>query len=342
MLKIIQHHSTQLPMTYTDWLENFSQPCAIEFTMDENLPWRIASVLVHGNEPSGFIAAFEFLKKNITPVCNFSIIISSIRAAKWEPVFTHRFVPGEYDLNRRFGLHRSGAKDVHDTVSELAQHITEYIRSKSPSLIVDFHNTSGDGPPFAVSVQDTESIQAIAANFTDDMIITHLVVGSLMEQEFGCPVITLECGGATQRHSHEVALSGLLTLAEQAEFTAKQQHPIRRYYHPTRIEALPGLSLSYGKNINHEVNITLIDTIERCNRDIIPANTLLGWLNRPLDDCLVAVSETNAVDITTIFVCEDSGLYTRVPLKMFMATPRSDLALSDCLFYVVEATNPSF
>ncbi len=340
MLEIIQHHDLQLAQDYQSWLDNISAPYAIEFKVDENLPWRIASVLVHGNEPSGFIATFDFLKKKISPVCNFSIIISSVRAAKWEPKFTHRFVPGEYDLNRRFGVH-----DAHDTVSELAQHITQYIRSKNPSLIVDFHNTSGDGPPFAVSVKDTEEIQSIAANFTDDMIITHLVVGSLMEQEFQCPVITVECGGAAQSHSHEVALAGLLTLAEQRELISDAQthskNTIRRYYHPTRIEAQPELSLSYGNNINPEVNITLINTIEQCNRDIVAENTLLGWLNRPLEDCLVAVSETNAVDINTIFVCEDSALYTRVPIKMFMATPRSDLALSDCLFYVVEAANPT-
>lgn len=339
MLEIIQHHEIHLAQDYQHWLEKLSVPCAIEFRIDKELPWRIASVLVHGNEPSGFIAAFEFLKKNLNPVCNFSIIISSIRAAKWEPQFTHRFVPGEYDLNRRFGV-----EDAHDTVSELAQHITQYIRSKNPSLIVDFHNTSGDGPPFAVAVKDTEEIQSIASHFTDDMIITHLVVGSLMEQEFHCPVITVECGGASQTHSHEVALAGLLTLAEQYDLTSTPRtsnKTIRRYYHPTRIEAQPGLSLSYGPQINPEVNITLINTIEQYNRGIVPENTLLGWLNRPLEDCLVAVSETNAVNISTIFACEETALYTRVPIKMFMATPRSDLALSDCLFYVVEAANPT-
>lgn len=330
MLEILDSRSLVLPDTPEQWLETLKQPSVVEFQLSPQLPWRIASTLIHGNEPSGFLAAFHFLKSAVQPTTNFAIVIASVRAARTAPRFHHRFVPGEFDLNRRFGNH-----SAQDTVTELASHITRYIQRKAPQCVVDFHNTSGRGPAFAVSVREDETLKRLASVFTKEMIVTPLLVGSLMEQAFACPTLTIECGGANDVISHNLALRGMSTFATLEDPHTLEGHSVRCFHHPARVKVRPGFSLAYGIAPNSDVDITLIDTIEDTNFHIVQAGIKLGWLDRELSECLTSTDENGKECITDLFYQEAKQLKTRRPMKIFMATKRADLALTDCLFYAV-------
>ncbi len=330
MLEIINAEQLELPESAEVWLDQLHAPTVVECSVEGVEEWRVISVLVHGNEPSGFFAAFNFLKQRIKPNVNLAIVISSIRAAKTHPRFTHRYVPGEYDLNRRFGI-----LDCHDRVTELARQITEYIRSRKPSLVVDLHNTSGSGPAFAVSVSEHPAIKQLATLFTSQMVVTQLIVGSLMEQNFNCPVVTIECGGANDLQSHEVALQGLTQLAKIDKLLLDSEATIEVFLHPVRVKAHPGISLNYGTHNNEDIDIVLLESIERFNYRTVPEGTTLGWLNRPLTDCLEVINDHGQDVVTALFEINNQQLIARNPLRVFMATGRADIALSDCLFYAV-------
>ncbi|WP_144391927.1 hypothetical protein [Pleionea sediminis] len=334
MLKIINAEQLKIPDSPQRWLEQLDTSTIIEFKGQNSSEWRVLSVLIHGNEPSGFFAVFEFLKNQLRPTVNLAIIISSVRAARHPPYFTHRFVPGEFDLNRRFGVSLTSEK-VHDGVTELATEIIHYIQSKSPSLIVDLHNTSGNGPEFAVSVSDDLSIKQLASVFTKTMVITHLVVGSLMEQNFNCPIVTIECGGAQNSRSHKIAYQGLVDFAQMESMPVLDEPIFETYYHPFRIEARSGVSLDYGEYHNRDVDITLRQDIERFNFTEIEAGTELGWINRTLTDCIQAKSESGEDVVNSLFSVKDLKIIAKRPMKLFMATCRADIAVSDCLFYSV-------
>lgn len=335
MLDIIQADNLDLPDSPEQWLTQLAHPTAIEITGQNPHSWRIASVLVHGNEPSGFFAAHKFLKRHLQQdseqtLTNLAIVVASVRAARHEPQFTHRHIPGEFDLNRRFGFHES-----HDNVTELAKNIREYIVARQPQYVVDLHNTSGNGPAFAVSVNDTPVARQLTSLFADDLVVTRLVVGSLMEQSLGCPIITIECGGAQMSEAHRIAFDGLSRFAFTTSLEGTDASDIQVYHHPVRVKALPGISLDHKTTHDDDVDITLDKTIERYNFGVTNAGDQLGWLNRNIRECLTAINDHGDEMVDNFFKVENDKLIVRRKLRLFMATGRTDIALSDCLFYAV-------
>ncbi|MEE4244682.1 MAG: succinylglutamate desuccinylase/aspartoacylase family protein, partial [Kangiellaceae bacterium] len=219
----------ELPASVEQWLYEIKQPMAITVDGEDNSKVAIVSVLIHGNEPSGFYGLFEFLQQQIKPKMKFIFVISSVQAAQLYPLFSHRVVPGTHDLNRRFG--KAGS----DAVTARAAMISQFIKSQSPELIVDLHNTSGHSPAFAVTTSNDYQLQRLAGVFTNTVIVTHLVVGSLMEQPFGCPVVTIECGGAQQLASHKLAYDGLTKLAELPSVNQLPDTLSIVHEHPSRV-----------------------------------------------------------------------------------------------------------
>lgn len=329
-MKIIAATDLQLPASASLWLKQLDGSVVIEVPGKHPDEWRVISGLVHGNEPSGLLAAYRFLCSGIQPETNLALIIASVRAARHEPVFSHRVVPGEFDLNRRFGLSAG-----QDRVTDLASTISAYIHSRQPQMVIDLHNTSGRGPSFAVSVSLHPQVQKLAALFTDTMIVTRLIVGSLMEQKFNCPTLTIECGGADDEVSHEVAYNGLLKVAQLSQLDALVECEMAVHLHPVRVKACAGMSLDYGEACVNEVDIALDDHVERFNFGSTPLGSQLGWLSRDLGDCLEALNEQGENIIHSLFEVRGRALLAKRDLKLFMATHRGDIALSDCLFYVM-------
>lgn len=331
MLNIIKAKDLQLPDSPYEWLKQLQQPTVIEIEGKDSSQWRVISVLIHGNEPSGFFATYQFLKQQITPHTNLAISISSVRAARQIPAFSHRHVPGEFDLNRRFGLIESN-----DRVTELARQLTEYIRGRCPQLIVDLHNTSGSGPAFAVSISNHHSIRKMASLFCHRMVVTQLIVGSLMELNFNCPIVTIECGGSQDEESHKVALEGLNAFSKIVSIDELDENIMEIFAHPVRVTAHQGISLKYGEQENADVDITLIKDIEHLNFDEITTGKQVAWLSRSLGDCLQAINDQGEDVIESLFEVINNQLIAKRNLRIFMATSRADIALSDCLFYAVE------
>ncbi len=335
MLEIINARDLSLPVSARDWLLQLSGPTVVEVPGRDTGQWRAVSTLVHGNEPSGFLAAFDFLRSRTVPATNLALVISSVRAARHPPLFMHRQMPGEYDLNRRFGRPLG-----HDSVSELASRIADYLRTRRPRQLVDLHNTSGQGPAFGVAVSDRQAVKQLVSLFTPRMILTRLIVGSLMEQNFGCPVATIECGAAGDEAAHRLACEGLSRFAQAADLEALGSPDLAVYYHPVRVTVRPGISLDYGVCACEDVDITLDSEIEAFNSRITIAGSRLGWLHRELGECLQARDEQGRDIIETLFQRQAGELKARRHLQLFMATRRDDIALADCLFYAIETGLP--
>ena len=82
---------------------------------------RALVTLLHGNEPSGLIAFFRYLKSGRRPAVDTVCIVASIGAALEAPLFTHRMLPRARDLNRCFRPPFDDAQGV------LAEEILEII-----------------------------------------------------------------------------------------------------------------------------------------------------------------------------------------------------------------------
>ncbi|MDC8830723.1 hypothetical protein [Alteromonas gilva] len=290
---------------------------------------RAVTTLLHGNEPSGFQAIHRLLRAGFKPYADTTFIIVSVEAALREPVFTHRALPENRDINRCF------RPPYNDVPGLLARQILDYLVDLSPHAIVDIHNTSGSGPAFSVATRQSRQHQALASHFTRWFIHTDIELGSIMEVPFCCPIITIEAGGAMDEQSTANAFDGLHSFLS-AEDVYQPRQDMDLLCQPKRLEICPGTSLAYAERPVFGANVTMHQDIERHNFGVTRPGDILGWLDHhKLAHFRLTGQQPNEF-IDDYFRLQGNALTVARPLKLFMVTTRPDIAESDCLLYFVD------
>ncbi|WP_395338324.1 succinylglutamate desuccinylase/aspartoacylase family protein [Ningiella sp. W23] len=317
--------------TVFQFLSQLGGPSLIELSGKDPSRCRVITTLLHGNEPSGLYALHRLLKEAFIPQTTTVFIVASVVAASTEPTFSHRMLEGQKDLNRCFGISDVGAEHTH-LQHALAQAITRSISSLQAEAIIDIHNTSGSGPAFAVATNKSDANLALASHFTHRMIYTDIRLGAIMEQDFACPIITIEAGGAQDDEANTTAYNGLRSFLSADDAFEKRQS-IEEFEQPQRLELCKNAEICYQSANNPKVDVTMRADIERLNFGKTEAGQHLGWARSLSNLCL---DNTNN-HVGEYFYTEQGLLKTKVALTLFMVTTRADIASSDCLFYFVPA-----
>lgn len=290
---------------------------------------RVVTTLIHGNEPSGIIACHLWLKGLNTPATNVRIMLCNPEAAKTKPVLTNRYVAHSDDLNRFF----SADKSDESMVAERARQILALIREVNPESIVDLHNTSGASPAFSVSVTEQPEHEKLAALFANKMIFTQLCVGAIMEQKFSAPIVTIECGGANDRASHQVATNGLNQYFMKEQLFDEGKPAVSILRHPIRIELKGDTSVGFSNHQLPTTDITLRSDIEELNQDVTPKDEFIGWCDKDKPLQLEAFDDHGTDQIENLFINRNGCLFTQQHMQLFMVTTVPEIATKDCLFY---------
>lgn len=312
---------------FEQFLAHLGGPAVLHIKGKDSSRCRVIVTLLHGNEPSGLRAIYRLLKVGIIPITDVKVIIGSVSAARTEPLFTNRMLPGQRDLNRCF----NGPE--HDIQGQLAKAIYEQIIHFCPEAVVDVHNTSGSGPSFCVSIDDNSHHQALASHFSRRYIYADIRLGSLMEQNFGCPIVTVEAGGAQDIEADNNAYQGLMSYFVSLNLFSKvSEIEVLRY--PRRLELCPGTTLNFAEQQDQNSQVTLNQDVEKHNFGITQPSDVLGWT----DDQMLTCFQLDKRDIpaSDYFHVENGQIKTRYPLKLFMVTTKPEIAKTDCLFYFVQ------
>jgi len=291
---------------------------------------RVLVTLTHGNEPSGLEAVHTWLvnETRLQPLVNIVVILPGVLAAAADPMCFHRQLPGQRDLNRCFN------PPYTDEQGLLAQHILQYIRELQPEAVVDMHNTSGSSSAFAVTVGDSPEQRCLVSLFASRLIVTDLRLGSLMEQDFGCPVVTIEAGGSQDEISEIVARDGLARFITVADPFA-ECGDVLLFRHPLRLELAPHSRIDYAERPLHDRDITVRADIEKFNFAPVDPRDPIAWLDEDGLEHLTIGSDYHPHEVGEFFRVEEGKLFANQHMRLFMATTRPDIAASDCLFYFV-------
>lgn len=319
-----------LPATAPCFLQQLQGLTVVDIRGEDPSRTRVVTTLIHGNEPSGFIASYLWLKSGEVPRTNIRIIFCNPETAQHKPIFTRRYVGDCEDLNRYFGT----KPQPDETVKLRAEQIKDLIREVSPEAIIDLHNTSGLSPAFAVSVKEDPDHLDLVGMFTTMVISTKLDVGSLCEQVFDAPIVTIECGGADEIISHEVATQGLHDFFRLDCLFTHRQREVRIYRDPIRVELVGDASVSYADHKLYTRDITLIPEIEQYNSHPVPQGEFLGWYADELPLPIQAIDADGVDQAPRLFSVEAGRIYAKCKFQMFMATTNQDIATNDCLTYV--------
>lgn len=324
--------ATQIGNNVDEFLDFLGGPACVFLDGDDSARTRAYVTLLHGNEPSGLMAFFRWLKSGQRPAVNIVCIIASVKAATTSPRFSHRMLPGLRDLNRCF------RPPFADDQGQLAEEILEILRMHHPEAVIDMHNTSGSGPAFGVCTHMDRQHDALVSIFTQRLIVSNLGLGALMDiSEHSYPTVTIEVGGRQDEEAHELAYEGLCRYFTAATVLAQGETDwgLELLHDPLRLELNPGVSLTYAERACEEHNVTLLPDIEHHNFGTVAADVQLGWASGDPKRLFAALDAGGRCAVSRLVKVEEGKLYPAQPLKLFMITTNAMIAQSDCLFYAV-------
>lgn len=320
-----------------EFLDFLGGPSVIYLTGKDTSRCRALVTLLHGNEPSGTIALFRWIKSERQPAVNIVCIVASVAAASTEPMFSTRVIEPNRDLNRCF------KPPFDDRQGKLAEAILEKLKQHQPEAVIDMHNTSGSGPAFGVVTHMDRQHDALTSLFTQRLLVTHLKLGALMEiSEPLFPTVTIECGGRLDEEAHNIAWEGLEKYFTQQDVlcSGDTDWGIELLHNPVRLELKPDCSLTYADELSQDHDLTLITSIEHNNSGITPKDHMLGWVMPDYPNASELFSCRNSQEacvVNELIYIKDHQLLARQDLKLFMVTTNPAIAKMDCLFYAVRS-----
>ncbi len=327
--------SADIGETVFEFLKLLPGPMHIRMDGRDQTRCRLISTLLHGNEPSGLHGIFELLRDSVEPEVTIHVLIPSVDAAKQSPGFIYRSLPHHKDINRCF---REPFEDTEQDL--LAKEIVGIIDAVDPECVLDVHNTSGSSPSFGVTTFSDPQHDALVSLFTHRMIITDIRLGALMEMStVERPIVTIECGGAQDSESHQLAAEGLRKFVELGDvLTVHHTDMSLEFFHnPMRLELREASDIAYGDHCLLEDGVTLLPEIENFNFGYVTSKDRLGFVSGKLGANLTVKNPLGEDQITNYFQLQDGALYPACRLKLFMVTTNPEIARKDCLLYLVTA-----
>jgi hypothetical protein len=328
---------------YEQFLLSLTGPTVIDVTGLDTTRCRVFLTLMQGDEPSGLIAMHRYLTELSTkPKTNLRFILCSVEAAVKRPLFSTRYTDGGMDINRCFGKKCSVEciGEIESGYCQRASLIEQAIREVKPEMVIDLHNASSPTPTFAVCSTVTTDTLSLASLFCQTLVLSDLHIGSIMEQDFNCPFITIECGGCQDEQAHEVAYSGVSQVSDcDAIGYIHQEKQVEVIYRPLRLRLSAGVELSYAQHDEGNSGVTLKDNIEYFNFGSAQQDEMLGWTDGKGLGNLQLTDKHGADVLNEYFYTRENQLVSKHNIKIFKATKNKVIATKDCLFYLVKETS---
>ena len=101
---------SSIPESVEAFLQSLAGPTLIRLDGRDNSRCRFVVTLLHGNEPSGLKAIHQLLRDGFQPEVTTLMAIVSVSAALAPPLFSHRFLSHQRDMNRLFSPPFEGAQ----------------------------------------------------------------------------------------------------------------------------------------------------------------------------------------------------------------------------------------
>ena len=301
-------------------------------------PPLFVSVLMHGNETTGWEAVRQLLKgyerDGVTPDLprSMSLFIGNVSAA----AVGLRRLDGQPDYNRVWPGCEGGGDSPEQ---QLMREVVDIMAARGVFCSVDIHNNTGLNPHYAcVNVIDNRFLH-LATMFGRTVVyfIRPCGVASKAMARL-CPSVTLECGKPGQTYGVEHAtdyLHACLNLSEHPD------HPVAEHdidlFHTVAIVKVPE-ALSFGFD-QPDVDIRFANDLDRLNFRELPRGTTLGHV-APGVGVPLAVCSEQGQDVTgKYFAVDDGAIKLRIPVMPSMLTRDRLVVRQDCLCYLMERYN---
>lgn len=319
-----------------EFLHRLGGPTWVDVPGKDQSRTRAIVTLLHGNEPSGVRAIYQWLRASPMPSVNVACFIGAIEAALEPPGFAFRTLPGHKDLNRCFREPFEGVE------GQLAQEVLQRLHHMNPEALIDLHNTSGRSPCYTITTQRGDKQKYLTALFSDHLVLTDLRLGSLMEAtELEIPTIAVECGGNQDPRSDLIAFEGLVRYTQKESIFNQSTTigEVRVFEHPIRVELSDGSTVAFASSPNSETHLTLKSHVDNLNFNTVDSGEHLGWVGPEELDVFVACDADGNNRADELFSVTNGQLHIAKTGRILMMTTDPVIASSDCLFYFLPCSD---
>lgn len=288
------------------------------------------SVLLHGNETTGFLALQKLLNKYHHKKLprSISFFLGNTEAAS----LGLRRLDHQPDFNRVW----PGTELVKTKETQMAEEIVDIMRDKNIFASIDIHNNTGLNPQYAcLNSLDNQFLQL--ANLFSRLVVYFIRPKGVQSAAFSevCPAVTLECGKPGHangvNHAFEY-LNSCLHLTHLSKNPVPRQD-IDIFHTVAQVKINTNISFSFT---NKNTDLLLDSELERMNFTEIPSGTQLGLLSDNVALPLTAIDETGRIVTTRFFNVKNNALQTCKTAMPSMLTLDEKVIRQDCFCYLME------
>lgn len=332
MLKIVdQVPDGLLDCSATDAFSVVGGPTLIHLSGRREQPLFVSAML-HGNEPTGFYAVQQLLRKyqNEELPRALSIFIGNVEAAS-EGM---RHLDNQPDYNRVWPYNGSPA----DTEEhKMMQQIIDEMRARDVFASIDVHNNTGLNPHYGCVNKLDHRYLYLATLFSRTVVYFTRPKG-VQSGAFAelCPAVTVECGKPEHQFGVEHALEFLDTALHLSEFPTHDVSPqdISVYHTVATVYVDNEINIGFG---NEPADVNFREDLDYLNFNELPVSTCIGKINPDYHSQAIRVINEQGEEKNDRYFTFDSGeIRTSMPIMPSMFTLDKKVIHQDCLGYLME------
>ncbi|MCW8932989.1 MAG: M14 family metallopeptidase [Gammaproteobacteria bacterium] len=284
------------------------------------------SVLLHGNETTGWEAVRQYLSKTATLPRAMSLFIGNTSAAEKHK----RVLEGQVDYNRVWFNHSSDE-------GQMMASILKQMKEKQVFASIDFHNNTGKNPHYACINRKEHDFFQLAHLFSRT-VVYFIKPDTVQSMAFSklCPAVTVECGLPEHKYGVQHAMNYIEKTMALDEFT---NQPLKAedfdLYHTMAIVKVPEeITISFDPMNCSDINFA--HDVDKLNFTALRSGESLAKIDPDKTIFLQAVNE-QGIDVAQRYFDYSNGeIKTRIPVMPSMLTTKEEIIRQDCLCYLME------
>jgi len=308
-----------------DQLAKFLESPTLLYLQGQRDPPLFISVLLHGNEISGWNGLRSLLKETNPLPRSLIIFIGNVDAA----AANLRTLPHQQDYNRIW-------RNAQDPEALLAESVRRAIHEQALFAAVDLHNNTGHNPHYSVLTDITPENLGLAYLFSDKAVLVRepdTTLAPVFDQH--CPAVTLELGPVGD-HNCELRchdyLQQCLTLDR---VPVARLEDMSMYRSLVRVHVQESAAFSFADE-ESLTPLILTGGMEAVNFHELPIGTEFGVARLQLNSVL-RVLDVAHNDVThNFFDVVDGRILLKRSVTPAMYTTDPLVIRQDCLCYFME------
>ena len=307
----------------------FPEPTLFHLTGKHKEPLFV-SVLLHGNEPTGFLALQKLLIKiqDTELPRSLSFFLGNTQAASQGL----RRLDDQPDYNRIW----PGTEYTETKESRITKEIVETMQQRNIFASIDIHNNTGLNPHYAcINKLDNQFLQL--ASLFGRLVVYFTRPKGVQSGAFAeiCPAVTLECGKPGHQHGVDHAFEYLNSCLHISQLLNQPVplHDIDVYHTVAQVKVNQDINFSFEDT---DADLLLDKELERMNFTEIPVGTQLASVFDMTTLPVTAKDETGKIVTEKFFSIIDNTLQINKATMPSMLTLDERVIKQDCLCYLME------